>query len=82
MSDFDDFDYILVMDESNLRNVNELRKKKQVTGRAVVSLLGKYDPEEMNSIVEDPYYGGMNGFDVNFKQIRRSLENFIQMVMQ
>ncbi|EFC39340.1 predicted protein [Naegleria gruberi] len=76
--DFEDFDYILVMDESNLRNVNSIRKNK--SGKAKVQLLGCYDPEKKNSIVEDPYYGGMSGFESIFKQIKRSLENFIQII--
>lgn len=77
-SDFDNFDYILVMDESNLKNVNSIRKNNR--GKAQVKLLGFYDTEKQNSIVEDPYYGGMNGFEINFTQIKRSLEHFIKIV--
>ncbi|KAG2388703.1 hypothetical protein C9374_000142 [Naegleria lovaniensis] len=80
-SDFERFDYILVMDESNLRNVENLKnKKKHQTDKAIVKLLGYYDPVKQNSIVEDPYYGGMDGFQNNFQQIKRSLENFIHLV--
>ncbi|KAF0977862.1 hypothetical protein FDP41_003184 [Naegleria fowleri] len=81
-SDFERFDYILVMDESNLRNVEKLKSKLNHHNSTIVKLLGYYDPIKKNSIVEDPYYGGMDGFEINFQQITRSLENFIDMVHQ
>ena len=32
-------------------------------------------------IVEDPYYGGQNGFDVNFDQISRSCDAFLSKIL-
>uniref|UniRef100_A0A8C9HZP2 Low molecular weight phosphotyrosine protein phosphatase n=1 Tax=Piliocolobus tephrosceles TaxID=591936 RepID=A0A8C9HZP2_9PRIM len=52
--DFATFDYILCMDESNLRDLN--RKSNQVkTCKAKIELLGSYDPQKQ-LIIEDPYY--------------------------
>ncbi|XP_020943613.1 low molecular weight phosphotyrosine protein phosphatase isoform X3 [Sus scrofa] len=52
--DFATFDYILCMDESNLRDLN--RKGNQVKNcRAKIELLGSYDPQKQ-LIIEDPYY--------------------------
>ncbi|KAM4818091.1 low molecular weight phosphotyrosine protein phosphatase-like [Thomomys bottae] len=51
--DFAIFDYILCMDESNLRDLN--RKSKQVKNcKAKIELLGSYDPQKQ-PIIEDPY---------------------------
>lgn len=60
VSDFDRFDQIYVMDESNLQNVcrlarNESDKKK------VMLLLNEMNPNE-NLPVPDPYYGGEQEF--------------------
>uniref|UniRef100_A0A671FPF2 Low molecular weight phosphotyrosine protein phosphatase n=1 Tax=Rhinolophus ferrumequinum TaxID=59479 RepID=A0A671FPF2_RHIFE len=52
--DFATFDYILCMDESNLRDLT--RKSNQVkNSKAKIELLGSYDPEK-RLIIEDPYY--------------------------
>jgi len=52
--DFATFDYILCMDESNLRDLN--RKSNQIKNRkAKIELLGSYDPQNQ-LIIEDPYY--------------------------
>ncbi|KAL9656574.1 hypothetical protein ABK040_012157 [Willaertia magna] len=77
-SDFQNFDYIFVMDENNLSDVQQLNKRAKNKGKAKIALLGSYDPVEKNSIVEDPYYGGINGFEYNFTQIKRTLENFLE----
>ncbi|TDW48513.1 protein-tyrosine phosphatase [Flavobacterium sp. 270] len=60
-SDFDEFDYIFVMDNSNYNDVIHLAKTPEQ--RAKVSLiLNELFPDE-NVDVPDPYYGTANGFD-------------------
>lgn len=60
-SDFDEFDYIYVMDNSNFRDVTQLAKTPE--HKAKVSLiLNELFPDE-NVDVPDPYYGTTNGFD-------------------
>lgn len=59
--DFQDFDYIYVMDRQNLRNVLAMTTKAS-DRKKVHLLLG--DTE-----VEDPYYGGDEGFEVVFQKI-------------
>lgn len=59
-SDFDHFDHIFVMDNSNLSDV--LRMARDEEDRAKVSLiLDAIFPGE-NVDVPDPYYGGNDGF--------------------
>ncbi|KAL0967805.1 hypothetical protein UPYG_G00257330 [Umbra pygmaea] len=59
--DFQNFDYILCMDESNLsdlkKKANSLKKSK-----AKIELLGSYDPEKQ-LIIKDPYYGHEEDFE-------------------
>lgn len=77
--DFNKFDYILAMDHDNYENLEYIHPSNS---RAKVALFGEYreDPS-FNKIVEDPYYGGKNGFDVNFKQITHFSEVFIKRVL-
>jgi low molecular weight phosphotyrosine protein phosphatase len=63
--DFEEFDWILVMDQENLQNV--LRVKPSNV-KAQIQLLGHFDPEG-DLIIKDPYYGGEDGFERNFKQV-------------
>ncbi len=63
LSDFDEFDFILTMDDSNLADVKalsqELGKPFKSKIKALMSFANKTDITE----VPDPYYGGSSGFD-------------------
>jgi low molecular weight phosphotyrosine protein phosphatase len=78
--DFVKFDYILCMDEENLADLKAMEKKIK-NKRAVVKLLGEYDPEG-EKIVSDPYYGGDKGFEHNFQQVTRCCKAFIKSVQK
>ena len=60
-SDFSKFDYIYVMDSSNLENVLSLATTK--AENAKVSLILDHIFPNENVDVPDPYYGGDLGFD-------------------
>lgn len=65
--DFQKFDYLYVMDESNYRDVvalaaNEDEKKK------VIKILDEVFPSE-NLDVPDPYYGGNQGFENVYRML-------------
>lgn len=60
-TDFERFDYIVVMDQDNLRNVERLRERAGAEGE--IRLLRSYDPEAAEAEdVPDPYYSGASGF--------------------
>ncbi|MDO7172857.1 low molecular weight protein-tyrosine-phosphatase [Mariniflexile sp. AS56] len=61
VSDFDAFDIIYVMDESNYRNVILLARDDQDKAK-VKFILNEIDPDQDNN-VPDPYYGGTDGFE-------------------
>ncbi|XP_040095104.1 low molecular weight phosphotyrosine protein phosphatase [Oryx dammah] len=74
--DFATFDYILCMDESNLRDLN--RKSNQVKNcRAKIELLGSYDPQKQ-LIIEDPYYGNEADFETVYQQCVRCCRAFLE----
>lgn len=64
---FTKFDYILAMDRQNLENLKRLAPKNST---ATVALFGDYRvSSEFKRIVDDPYYGGENGFEQTYHQV-------------
>ncbi|MCH4553014.1 low molecular weight protein-tyrosine-phosphatase [Aestuariibaculum lutulentum] len=61
VSDFDRFDYIYVMDESNYQDVISLARNESDKTK-VLFILNETYPNE-NHPVPDPYYGGNEGFE-------------------
>lgn len=58
------------MDDSNISNAKSMAPKKY---SANIKLLGTYDPKGEH-IIDDPYYGGVDGFEYIFYQIQRCCE--------
>ncbi|EFA83945.1 acid phosphatase 1 [Heterostelium album PN500] len=83
VEDFQRFDYIFGMDGENLRNIKKLAEhaqrnnKSSSSCRSTIKRIGEYhhDPKFLN--VEDPYYGDMNGFKVNYQQLLVSCKSFL-----
>lgn len=70
--DFIEFDYILVMDEDNLYDARRIAPKN---GKAKLELFGSYGNQ---GIVEDPYYGGIDGFEKAYKQVSISAGELVK----
>lgn len=70
VSDFDDFDFIYVMDSSNYSNVMRLARNEKDKAK-VELLLNKLSPGS-NKAVPDPYYGGDDGFEEVFQLIYKA----------
>ena len=66
-SDFDNFDYIFAMDNSNYDNIMDLIKKEEDKVK-VDMILNHLFPGE-NVDVPDPYYGLQNGFDMVYEML-------------
>jgi protein-tyrosine phosphatase len=60
VQDLDDFDYIYVMDGSNLDDVRALAKNDEQRGKVQRILEVSFPGENLD--VPDPYYGGSQGF--------------------
>ncbi|KAK4703043.1 low molecular weight phosphotyrosine protein phosphatase, partial [Phenoliferia sp. Uapishka_3] len=61
-ADFNEFDVIVGMDHSNMSNMERVRPKGS---KAKVALFGSYGD---GKVIEDPYYGGNNGFEKTYQQ--------------
>jgi protein-tyrosine phosphatase len=63
--DFDHFDYVLAMDESNAADLASIAPSAEA--RAKIRLFRSFDPESpKGASVPDPYYGGPKGFEEVF----------------
>ncbi|WP_338358720.1 low molecular weight protein-tyrosine-phosphatase [Yeosuana marina] len=61
VKDFDDFDVIYVMDESNYNNVLSLARNEHDSSKVKFILNDVYPNKNFD--VPDPYYGGEQGFE-------------------
>ena len=71
-SDFDRFDYIYVMDDSNFRDVTALAPTPEHANK-VVKILDELFPGE-GLDVPDPYYGGQQGFENVYKMLDQATD--------
>lgn len=77
---FNEFDYIIGMDRSNLSNLQKVAPKQC---KAKVQLFGDYKGNtNLDYIVEDPYYGGVSGFETNFKQVQAFSQNLLDSIVE
>lgn len=72
VADFDTYDYIYVMDNSNYKDVIAMAENENQRNK-VQLILNELFPGE-NVDVPDPYYGLQNGFDAVFNMLDQSCE--------
>jgi protein-tyrosine phosphatase len=75
-ADFDTFDYIFVMDNSNYENVIALAKTNEQKEK-VKLIMNELTPEQ-NKDVPDPYFGMHNGFDIVYAMLDEVCEVIAQ----
>jgi protein-tyrosine phosphatase len=69
--DFEHYDYIFAMDSSNFNTLaRRCPGEHQHKVKMVLEPLGGGD-------VPDPYYGGPDGFDLNFRQLSEALDHWL-----
>jgi len=71
---FKTYDYILAADNNNLANLERIKPK---SSKAVVRLFGSYDDGKP---IQDPYYGGLGGFESCYQQCVRYSNKFLDTV--
>jgi protein-tyrosine phosphatase len=76
-SDFDRYDLILVMDEDNYDDLRMLVPSPDQLNK--VRFLREFDPSGgLRLEVPDPYYGGMDGFEMVYEVINRSVVGLLE----
>ena len=77
-TDFEDFDIIYAMDDSNLSDIVSLSNSNKDIEK-VQLILNEINPED-NTPVPDPYYGGDNGFEKVYQLLDEACEMIIKKI--
>lgn len=76
IEDFDRFDWIFVMDQSNLKDVLSMSRDENDRNK-VKLILDLLDPDGGNE-VPDPYYGGSGGFESVFQLLNEACDELVK----
>lgn len=77
VNDFEHFDYIVAMDHSNLRDLKNLEPD---SSKAKIHLLSDFSINHRQEEVPDPYYGGMEGFNLVIDMVEDAINGIINRV--
>ncbi|PKR80177.1 protein-tyrosine-phosphatase [Brumimicrobium salinarum] len=76
VTDFDEFDRIIVMDKSNFENVTKLSRDENDTKKVELFLNLTHPRKDLE--VPDPYFGGDEGFQDVFKMLDAGTDVLIE----
>jgi len=79
--DFEQFNYILAMDNSNFRNIQDLKNRTTaLTGLASIKKIQDFRSVFNEQEVPDPYFGGDEGFDYVLDILEDSVNGFLESI--
>ena len=83
-ADLTDFDYVLAMDTRNLQDLLRLKcemaEEYSATKFGRIMLFGDFGGRPGEKVV-DPFYGGVDGFEIAYEQLHRFSQGFIRKVL-
>lgn len=79
-ADFQNFDLIIAMDQSNYENLKLLRNGQGESCR--LCLLGEFLDPQNPPDVPDPYYGGASGFDQVLDMIEQACPKILETLLE
>lgn len=78
-SDFDDFNYIIVMDDSNYNNVKSMASTSEQVNK--IHMMTNYSLQySYYDHIPDPYYGGSSGFELVLDLLEDACEGLLQAI--
>ncbi len=77
-SDFDNFNYIIVMDEENYRNISGMALTKEDEGK--IYRMTDFSQKFSNDHIPDPYYGGSKGFELVLDLLEDACESLLEKI--
>ena len=78
--DFEKFNYIVAMDDSNFRNIQDLKNRTNSTGFASIKKIQDFRSVFNEQEVPDPYFGGEEGFDYVLDILMDSVNGFLESI--
>ena len=79
-TDFEKFNYIVCMDNSNFQNINDLKYRKSLSDFASINKIQKFRSFFEEAEVPDPYFGGDKGFDHVLDILEDSVSGFLESI--
>ena len=79
-NDFYKFNYILAMDDSNFRNIQDLKNRKPSTDFASIKKIQDFRSVFNVQEVPDPYFGGDEGFVYVLDILEDSVNGFLESI--
>jgi len=76
--DFEEFNYILAMDDSILRNIQDLKNRTASSDFASIKKIQDFRTVFNEQEVPDPYFGGDEGFDYVLDLLEDSVSGFLE----
>ncbi len=76
--DFKEFDYVIGMDDQNIRDLNNLAKSPE--DKKKISRMTDYCSKYVHDSVPDPYYGGASGFELVLDLLEDACEGLINKI--
>lgn len=80
VSDFEEFDLILAMDQENYENILALDRQGSYAHK--VKLMCRYCQHHADTEVPDPYYGGAEGFDYVINLLLDACEGLLEEILK
>ena len=78
--DFEEFNYILAMDDSNFRNIQDLKNRSSSTEFSSIKKIQNFRSVFNEQEVPDPYFGGDDGFDHVLDILEDSVSCFFESI--
>jgi protein-tyrosine phosphatase len=78
--DFENFNYILAMDNSNFKNINDLKNRNHSSDFSSIQKIQDFRSVFKDLEVPDPYFGGDEGFDHVLDILEDSVGGFLESI--
>ena len=78
--DFEKFNYILAMDDSNFRNIQDLKNRTSLTDFSSIQKIQNFRSVFNDQEIPDPYFGGDEGFDNVLDILEDSVSGFLESI--
>ena len=80
VKDFEKFNYIIAMDDSNFKNISDFKSRHSLSDFASINKIQKFRSLFAESEVPDPYFGGDEGFDYVLDMLEDSVSGFLETI--
>ena len=79
-NDFEKFNYIVAMDDSNYENIVDMKSRKSLSDFASIKKIQHFRSIFQEIEVPDPYFGGDEGFDNVLDILEDSVSGFLDTI--